>query len=91
MARVTVALIALLSCSLLVGPISAQPSPSKPMVYRKPGATNEDFQRTRAACNMRSEIAESSSTDPNALARVGTWATVYRMCMLAEGWVLVPQ
>jgi hypothetical protein len=67
------------------------PKPAPALVYFKQGASNEDFQRARANCLMRAEIAESSSTDPDGFARAATWMTVYRTCMRADGWVLVPK
>lgn len=67
-------------------PVVAPPPPPK-MVWSKPGATNEEFQRASAGCLMRAEIAESQSTDPNPLARSGTFALVFPTCMRAEGWV----
>jgi len=69
----------------------ASPSLIPKQVYRKDGATNEEFQRTRARCLMQAEIAESASNDPNGWSRAGTWMMVYRTCMRAEGWVLVKQ
>lgn len=60
-------------------------------VYSKPGASTEEFQRAKANCLMRAEIAESSSADPNGFARAATWMTVFSTCMRADGWVLVPK
>jgi hypothetical protein len=61
------------------------------MVYRKVGATQEEFERTRARCLAQAETAKAASTDSNQWARLGTWTSVYRNCMRAEGWVLVPE
>jgi hypothetical protein len=57
------------------------PPPPKPQpVYQKAGATNEEFQRTKARCLLESGMG---GADFNPLA--------LRLCMRAEGWVLVPQ
>jgi hypothetical protein len=91
---------ALIGAALLAGFAHDQPPPitaaaprppPKPSVYYKEGASNEHFQRARAGCLGRAEIAESGSTDPNPFGRVATWMMVYRTCMRADGWVLVPQ
>jgi hypothetical protein len=58
-------------------------------VYQKPGASQEDLRRTGAACMMKAEMAQSSSTDPNPYARAGTYVFVLRTCMAAEGYALV--
>ena len=86
------ALLALCGCAHEDAPvIPAAAVPPKPQpVYRKPGATTEEFGRTNAGCLMKAEIAESQSTDPNPYARMGTQLLVYRMCMRADGWVLRP-
>lgn len=73
-------------------PVAYQPySPPKPPAYFKQGATNEEFQRTKAGCMMKAEIAESSSTDPNQLAKSVTNMLVFGNCMRADGWVLMQQ
>ncbi len=48
-------------------------------VWTKPGATTEEFQRTRARCLLR---ARFGSEDYN--------VATYPLCMRAEGWVLGP-
>jgi len=63
-------------------------APPPKEVYYKRGASNEEFERTRARCLMQAEIARSNSNEP-ALLKVGTLFTVFRACMRAEGWVLV--
>jgi len=75
---------------MTVSPAAAQ-SASADTIYFKAGATTEDFQRAKAACLGHAEIVESGSLDPNALARAGTWLAVYRTCMRAGGWVLIPK
>jgi hypothetical protein len=59
-----------------------QPPPPE-MVYFKEGASPEDFQRKRAACR-----AQAWTADPN---MDFTWPLVFRNCMRADGWVLVPK
>ena len=76
--------------AVAVGPVTPPPPPVE-KVYFKRGASNEDFQRARANCLMRAEIAESGSTDPNGFARTATWITVFTTCMRADGWVRVPK
>jgi hypothetical protein len=57
------------------------PPPRKTQpVYQKPGATDEEFQRTKARCLVQSGIGGANF---NPLS--------YRLCMRAEGWILVPQ
>jgi hypothetical protein len=69
-----------------------QPSPPpKPPLYRKDGASTEEFQRTKAGCLVKAQIAESSSTDPEPLVKMVTYMSVFRNCMRAEGWVLTRQ
>lgn len=70
--------------------LSAPPAPApRPLVYTKPGATHEEFLRTKARCLAQAETAKAASTEES-WARVGTWIVVYRNCMRADGWALVP-
>ena len=62
------------------------PTPVRKQVYQKQGATNEEFQRTKAHCLMQAEIAESGSRDPNSWSRLGTWTVVFRSCMKGGFW-----
>jgi hypothetical protein len=69
--------------------VAAAPPPPPPpppqMVWAKPGSTDEEFQRTRAACMLRMWEAENSN--PNGVG----WVTVFPLCMRAAGWVQVPK
>jgi hypothetical protein len=88
--------VALVGCaSQLVTNVSAastaSAAPTPKMVYYKTGATQEEFERTRARCLAQAETAKAASTDPNPWARLATWMAVNRNCMRADGWVLVPE
>jgi hypothetical protein len=78
-----------------VTPAAAAPPPAPPpeMVWTKPGATNEEFQRTKAACILRMEEDETAIKAANP---GNPWAslraiTVFPLCMRANGWVQVPK
>jgi hypothetical protein len=66
-------------------PPKVPPPPQPQMVWMKPGASNEEFQRTRAGCMLRMWEAENSN--PNGVG----WVTVFPLCMRAAGWVQVPK
>jgi hypothetical protein len=61
------------------------PKPAPETVWSKPGATDEDFQRTRAACLLRQMEAENAN--PNSWG----WIMVFSLCMRASGWVHIPK
>jgi hypothetical protein len=74
-----------------VAPVSAPvapPVPPKPAVaYFKEGASEEEFQRTKAACIMKYEMAAGAASDefgPN----WGLGLSVFGSCMRSQGWVL---
>jgi hypothetical protein len=58
-----------------IEPVAVKPEPP-PKVYFKPGATHEEFERTKARCMMQMDFD-------------APWKWAF--CMRAEGWVLVPQ
>jgi len=82
--------IALTGCA---GTTKVEPAPAfaPKTVYYKAGATQEEFERTRARCLAQAESAKAASTDPDEWARLGTWMAIYRNCMRADGWMLVPE
>jgi hypothetical protein len=55
-------------------------------VYFKPGASSEEFQRTRARCLVQAQTAEAGSQRAYDFM---TFTIVFEGCMRAEGWVLV--
>jgi hypothetical protein len=67
-----------------VKPAPASP-PEPPMVYYKPGASDEDWQRAKARCLMQGEMAKSTSQTPG-----DTFAIVVVTCLRADGWVRGP-
>jgi hypothetical protein len=75
-------------------PVASQPAPTKEPVFSKPGATNEEFQRARAACLMQMEEAAPTPSDvysPQAQEAFGRRMSIFGLCMRANGWALVWQ
>jgi hypothetical protein len=64
--------------------VAAAPPPPE-LVWSKPGASNDEFQRTKAACLLR--LTEFQAASP------GNWSalTIFPFCMRANGWVEVPK
>jgi len=63
---------------------AAGPTPPAPeFVWSKPGASNDEFQRTKAACMLR--MLEAENANPNGW----SWAGILPLCMRAAGWVRV--
>jgi hypothetical protein len=95
--RATTMSAAMLAATALAGCLTDQPpttpvvaaAPSPPpapeFVWSKPGARNEEFRRTNAACLLRQIEAESAN--PDSLAGYG----ILTQCMRANGWVRVPK
>jgi hypothetical protein len=75
--------------------VAAAPPPPPPLarVWTKPGATNEEFQRTKAACILRmheDEVAIKAADPGNPWAGLGA-ISFFPLCMRAAGWVQVPK
>jgi hypothetical protein len=70
-------------------PDAAQVATAKPQtIYYKPGATYEEFQRTKERCTVKAEKAETDA-DPFSRWSLRTRAVVYGNCLRADGWVPV--
>lgn len=64
---------------------AAPPPPPPEPVWSKPGASNDEFHRTKAACLLR--LTEFQAANP------GNWSalSIFPVCMRANGWVQVPK
>jgi hypothetical protein len=69
-----------------ITPVVAKPPPPK-LVYNKPGATTEEFERTRAGCRVQADIGGGGLFGDTPW----TALSIQRNCMRAAGWVLVPE
>ena len=65
------------------------PKPEPKMAWDKPGASNEEFERTKARCIMYAETNQMRNAwgGPFGHSRL----ILFTNCMRAEGWVLVPE
>ena len=80
---------------LLIGGVSAiaappgyheppSPAPNQPRkVWNKPGASDDEYWRTRAACALR--MFEAQDVNPD-----GPYEAIFAACMQANGWVYAP-
>jgi hypothetical protein len=68
---------------------TTQPSIAQksPPVYRKIGATNEDFQRARGRCVVQTQTLLANSLNPYTV----NVRTTIQACLQADGWILVEQ